>query len=260
MGLDWFTLIAQVVNFLVLVWLLKHFLYGRIVRAMNEREAKIAGRLEEAARRRASAEQEAELFRTKNREWEEQRDWMLARAKEEAESHRRELMEAARLETETAQVQWLEALRRERQGLLQDFRERVGQEVFTLARQGLKDLANADLEEQVLKVFVERIQALDPPEREALVAAARDSDREVEIRTAFPVLPEAREDLSQFLRQQLDDSVDVRFTTVSELICGIELRAHSYRLAWNLDSYLEGLEARVFEALDESAKKHAKPQ
>jgi F-type H+-transporting ATPase subunit b len=258
--LDWFTLIAQVVNFLVLVWLLKHFLYDRIVRAMNEREAKIARRLQEAAQQRASAEQEAELFRTKNRELAEQRDQMLARAKEEAESHRQQLMEAARLETEAAQVQWLEALERERQGLLQDFRERLGQHVFALARHGLQELANADLEEQILNVFVERLQTLDPAEREAIVVAVRDSDREVEIRTAFPVLPEARKGLSRSLREQLDDSVDVRFTTVPELICGIELRAHSQRLVWNLDSYLEGLEARVFEVLDESAKKHAKTQ
>ncbi len=155
MDLDWFTLIAQVVNFLVLVWLLKHFLYSRIVRAMNEREAKINGRLEEAARKRASAEQEAELFRAKNRELEEHRDQIMARAKEEAEAHRQELMDAARLETETAQVQWLDTLKRERQGLLREFRERLGQEVFTLTRQGLKELANADLEEQIMKVFVE---------------------------------------------------------------------------------------------------------
>ena len=38
----WFTLVAQVINFLVLVWLLKHFLYGRIVKAMSEREAETA--------------------------------------------------------------------------------------------------------------------------------------------------------------------------------------------------------------------------
>ena len=258
MGFDWFTLVAQIINFLLLVWLLKRFLYGRIIRAMNEREAKIASRLEEAARQRASAEQEAELFRAKNREFEDNRDQMLARAKKEAEAHRRQLMEAARLDTEKAQAEWLETLAREREGLLQNFRERLGQEVFALARRGLKELADANLEEQILKVFVERLQALDPAERGAIVAAVRDADREVEIRTAFPVSPEARERLSLSLRQTLDDSIEVRFITVSELICGIELRTHSHRFAWSLDSYLEGLEASLFEALDESVTKHAR--
>lgn len=260
MGLDWFTLAAQVVNFLVLVWLLKHFLYGRIVGAMNAREAGIATRLDEAAQQRTSAEREAELFRARNREFEADRDQMLAKAKEEAEDHRRQLMNAARLDAEAAQAGWLETLERERRGLLQDFRERLGQEVFALTRRGLKELADADLEAQILKVFVERLRALDPAERDAIVAAVRGADREVEIRTAFPVSAQARERLSRSLRQELDESIAVRFTASAELICGIELRTHSHRFAWNADSYLESLEASLFEALDESAEKHTKLQ
>ncbi len=257
MELDWFTLIAQVVNLLVLVALLKHFLFDRIVRAMGEREARIAGRLDEAARTRASAEQEAELFHSRRRELEEQREQMLAQSRKEAESLRQQLMDASRRDAESAQLQWLEALQRERDQLLQDFRERLGQAVFTLASQGLKELANADLEAQILKVFMERLRALDPAKREEIVAAIRDSDLEVEVRTAFPVSPQAREELSRFLREHLDDSVGIRFITAPELICGIELRVSSHRIVWNLDSYLEGVQARVFEGLDESARKHA---
>jgi len=257
MELDWFTLIAQVVNLLVLIGLLKHLLFGRIVRAMNEREATIAGRLEDAARTRAAAEQEAQRFRTRRRELEEEREQVLAQSREQAEALRQELMDAARLEADNAQLQWLEALQRERQELLHEFRENLGQAVFTLASEGLKALANADLEEQILKVFVQRLQALEPEKREEIVAAVRDSDLEVELRTAFPLAPQAREQLSRSLREQLDDSVDVRFTTAPELICGVELRVRSHRIVWNLDSYLEGVQARVFEGLDESARKHA---
>lgn len=253
MAIDSFTLIAQVINFLVLVWLLKHFLYARIVQAMNDREAKITGRLEDAAQKGADAAREANRFRARNRELDEQRDQMLVQAREEAESHRARLMEAARLEAEAAQAEWLESLQRERQELLQDFRGRLVQQVFTLSRHALNELANAELEAEVLKVFVERLQTLHRAEREAVVTAMRDSDREVDVRTAFPVSPEARERLSRSLREQLqlDNSVDVRFTTVPELVCGIEMRANSHRLVWNVDSYLEGLEARVFEVLDE---------
>lgn len=257
MAPDWFTLVAQILNFLVLVALLKHFFYDRIIGAMNAREAHIASRLEEAARQRASAEEEAALYRAKNREFEEQREQMLIRAGEEAEAQRRRLMEDVRREIEKAQAQWLETLERERQGLLQDFRERVGQNIFTLARQGLKDLADAELEAQMLKVFVERIRTLDPAKREAIVAAVGGANREVEIHTAFELSPAAREDLSRALRQHLDERIEVRFLRAPTLICGIELRAQSHRVAWNLDAHLESLEARVFESLDESARKHA---
>lgn len=257
MQVEWFTLIAQVVNLLVLLGLLKHFLFGRIVRAMNEREATIMGRLDEAARGRASAEQEAELFRARSRELEAQREQILARTEEQADAHRGQLMEAARREIEKMQIEWLDALERERQQSLQSLRENLGQAVFTVARKGLQELANADLETQIVEVFVRRLQTLDAAEREAIAAAVRDSEHPMEVRTAFPLGPQAREDVSSSLRQQLGDSVEVRFITAPELICGIELRAQSHRIVWNLDSYLEGAEARVFEELNESARKHA---
>lgn len=262
MAIDWFTLIAQILNFLVLVWLLKHFLYGRIVDAMNDREAKIASRLEDAARIRAEADQEASLFRAKNRELEEHRDQLLAEAKQQAESHHQQLMEAARREAEATQAEWLDSLGQERQELLQDLRERLGQQVFRFARHTLQELANAELEGQILHVFGERLQSLGPAEREAIVAAVRDSGGEVDIRTAFPIAPEMRDRLSQSLRErlQLDDNLDVRFATVPELVCGVELRAQSQRLVWNLDSYLESLEDRVFGALEERAQQDGKPQ
>ena len=53
MLIDWFTVCAQIVNFLVLVALLKHFLYGPILRAMDAREQTIAGRLAEAQQKAA---------------------------------------------------------------------------------------------------------------------------------------------------------------------------------------------------------------
>jgi len=258
MQVDWFTLTAQVVNLLVLVGLLKHFLYGRIVRAMNEREATIAGRLQDAARGRALAEQEAEAFRARSRELEERREQILARAREEAESHRQQLMEAARLEIERMKMEWLNALERERQESLQSLRENLGRAVFAVAKQGLKELANADLEARIAEVFIGRLQALDAAEREALTAAVRGSNDRIEIRTALPLHSKTREDLSRSLRQQLGDSVDVRFGSDPELICGIELQAQSYRLVWNLNSYLESVEARVFAELNESASKHAR--
>ncbi len=258
MGLDWFTLIAQVVNFLVLVWLLKRFLFGRIVRAMNEREAKIVNRLEEAAHKEQLAEQEAEAFRARQRELEAQRAEWLAQAREEVEAQRQEMMEAVRKEVEAAQARWLEGLEAERQEMLQGMRERLSQQVFALARHGLKELADADLEERIVDVFVERLRSLDAAEREAIVAAIRENDRQVEVRTAFPLKPEAREKLDRSLIEHLDDELDVRYTVVPDLICGIELWAHSHRLVWSLDSYMERLEARVFEILDEGVEKHAK--
>ncbi|NER81960.1 MAG: ATP F0F1 synthase subunit B, partial [Leptolyngbya sp. SIO1D8] len=60
MLIDPFTTLAQIVNFLILVTLLKHFLYGPITRTMAQREQTIANRLEQAEQQEIAAQQEAE--------------------------------------------------------------------------------------------------------------------------------------------------------------------------------------------------------
>lgn len=251
--LDWFTLVAQVVNFLILVLLLRHLLYGRIIEAMDRREADIAAHLEQAAIQREEAGREAEDFRARSRELDAQREQLLEAAAGEAAAERRRLLEEARAEAARSQERWLESLRRERADLAEEFRGRVAEGVVALAGQGLRQLADADLEAQVLKVFTRRIGELDEEQREVIIAGIRAGDGGVEVRTAFVLRPESEQELAGVLRRHLGEDINVRFSTGPELVCGIELQAQSHRVGWNLAAYLEGLESKVFQALDAEA-------
>ena len=66
MLIDWFTVIAQVINFLVLVVLLKRFLYKPILDAIDQREKRIASALAEADAQKVEAKKEREKFQEKN--------------------------------------------------------------------------------------------------------------------------------------------------------------------------------------------------
>ncbi len=92
MLIDWFTVIAQIVNFLVLVGLLKYFLFDRITKAMDEREQTIASALEKADETRKLAREEAERYRRMNDELEEGRRRILEEARNEADSLRKALL------------------------------------------------------------------------------------------------------------------------------------------------------------------------
>jgi F-type H+-transporting ATPase subunit b len=67
MLIDWFTVGAQVLNFLILVWLLKRFLYKPILHAIDEREKRIAKELADADAKKAEAEKERDEFQHKER-------------------------------------------------------------------------------------------------------------------------------------------------------------------------------------------------
>ena len=96
MLIDWFTVGAQVLNFIVLVWLLKRFLYKPILDAIDAREKRIAAELADADAKKAEAQKERDEFQHKNEDFDRQRAALLSKATEEAKAERQRLLEEAR--------------------------------------------------------------------------------------------------------------------------------------------------------------------
>ncbi len=146
MKLDVFTFIAQIVNFLILIALLRYFLFNRIRKAMDDREKKIAARLAEADSKKQEADREAESFRAHERELEEKREELLSRASQDAEAERKKLLENARTEAEAERLKWSESLTAQKEIFLKELRRLAGEQVYAGTRKAVKDLAKEDLE------------------------------------------------------------------------------------------------------------------
>src|ERR1700684_4356306 len=91
----WFTALAQAINFLILVWLLKRFLYKPIVNAIDEREKGIAAQLAQAEAKKAEAQKERDDFQHKNQAFDQERAAFLKTATDEAKAERQRLLDAA---------------------------------------------------------------------------------------------------------------------------------------------------------------------
>ncbi|MBC2695278.1 MAG: F0F1 ATP synthase subunit B [Desulfobacteraceae bacterium] len=257
MLIDWFTVIAQVINFLVLVYLLKRFLYGPIIRAIDERERKIALRLEEASRKKEVADLEAENYRRKNREFNERREEMFSQIKEEVEVRRKDLINEARNQVDAGRTKWYEAIQREREAFLQDLRRRAGRQTCAISRRALKDMADVDLENQIIHVFIERLLSLNRDEIKALKESIHQLPQKISVRSAFKIPGKPAGEIKKALRNQAGGHVDVQFEVSPDLICGIELKLEGSRISWNVDDYLETLEESLLAALESKAEKVA---
>ena len=254
MLIDWFTVFAQVINFLVLVYLLKRFLYARIIRAMDEREKTIALGLEEAQQKKDDAQQEMERYIAKNKELDDRRQALLAAMKEEVEGHRKDLMDEARKQVETVREAWYQALEREKQTFLDDLRQRAGKHTCEIVRRSLKDLSNVDLEHHIMRVFMERLRNLDGHEVQALKEAVSKSGGKIKLRSAFEIPQELVQEIGDVLRVHTPEPF-LRFEASPEVLCGIELELHGRKIAWSLGDYLDMLEGRLLEALEGGGRK-----
>lgn len=257
MQIDWFTLVAQIVNFVILLYLLKRFLYGPIVETMDGREQKIAARLREAEEKRSEAEQQAERYRRQRRKLEEERDEQLVAVQEEVEVRRKELLDKAHEEMQEKKGDWHRALLREQDAFVRELRQRVGREAGEIARRALQDLADVQVERRMVDLFVARLQELEPAERAEISDSIHKSDQGVVICSAFELAEEMQQRIADAVQAQILDGrgLDARFETSPDLISGIEMQADGYQVAWTIKDYLAGLEEQIRQTIERETRK-----
>ena len=241
MQIDWFTFFAEIVNFLVLMFLLKRFLYNPVIKAMDQRERKIIGRLQEAEQKTQQAQQEADLYHHKQQELQQQKEDILAQAEAEFEKVRLDLMKKARVEVDATQAKWYSAIEQEKDSFMRELQQQMSLQICSVMRSLLVDLANTDLEQHIIEVFINRIQKLDTNQQEILRNSVAHSGKTF-VYSAFEIPQAARQRIDKVVREQIANDLNIHFEIASELICGIELNADSYRISWSIDSYLATLE------------------
>jgi F-type H+-transporting ATPase subunit b len=266
MLIDWFTVGAQALNFLILVWLLKRYLYQPILDAIDARERRIATALAEAQAKKAEAQQERDEFQRKNEAFDRQRAALLSQAAEEAKAERQRLLDEARQAADALGAKRQETLRNEAQAQHQAITRRTQQEVFAIARKALADLATAGLEERMVEVFTRRLQAMDDPAKAVLAQAFKTASEPARVRSAFELPAGQRTAIEKTLNETFlaapstPPKTDIRFETVPELVAGIELSVNGQKLAWSIADYLASLEKGVAELLKKQDKAEPGPE
>ncbi|MBU2277332.1 MAG: F0F1 ATP synthase subunit B, partial [Gammaproteobacteria bacterium] len=157
MLIDWFTVGAQLLNFMILVWLMKRFLYRPILEAIAAREKIIADKLASADADSQQARQEKASFDDKNQQFAKQRDALLQQATDEAETERQRLLDDARQAVSTLEQKSQQAMKSMEQAVCQSVSDLVQQELFKMTSKALRDLADVALERQMVLLFIKRL-------------------------------------------------------------------------------------------------------
>ncbi len=251
MQIDWLTVGAQIVNFLILIYLLKRFLYRPVLAAMDTREREIAGRIRSAEEKDQAAEALRQAYEEQAKALEAQREQLLTEAQRQAESHRESLLAELRDEMDRKRSAWRAELDREQGKFQQDIRSLTADKLIAAVRKVLADLADADLERAVIRRFLERLNELPENERGALARSAQEDD--VVLTTSFGLDEEQTRIVEQCLRE-LGVTARLVFQNRPELICGALLETGSQRWIWSVESYLDELAQALGDALRTARK------
>lgn len=243
MSIDWVTVIAQIANFLVLVWLLKRFLYRPILEGIDAREAEITRRMAEAGEAEKKAQAAEAEFRQQKKQLLSDQDAMVKQALKESQDQRDNILAEARARLEQEQQDWHKHLEREHQKFTTRL-QRAGEEtLLELTRKALRDLADESLEEAIARHVSARLR----PIASELTDAAGDSKKAVA--TTRDPLPEPAQALMRADIKDLLPAISLDFETDPQQAPGLVLRIGGAQVAWTVDSYTDEFDALLSERM-----------
>lgn len=245
MIVDWFTIIAQAINFLILIWLMKRFLYKPIHLAIEEREKKISLKLADADKKKSEAQNEIDNFKKKNQDFDQQREELLKKATADAKAQREQLLEKAQTAVVALKEKAQASLRNDEKTITENLSQRIQKEVFSMTRKALIDLAGTTLEAQLVNQFILRIANLSDQEKQSLSADLLKSSNTVVVKTSFEPSEALRTKIDNELKSLFRTEAQIKFTTSADLICGIEIGTNGQKVSWSLGNFLGMIEEDV---------------
>lgn len=240
MLIDWFTVAAQGVNFLILAWLLKRFLYGPIMDAMEERQQSLASEQAKSLALHEEANRRVQELREKQIELDGEAEAMLKQARADTDRQHNQWLAEAREEVAARTRAWMEALEREQASLSERLRSRMAHQVVSVAEKVLRDLAGEQLETIAIDGFLARSPASD--------SATRPMGT-IRVATGFPMAQATEEQLRQSLRERFPQSKAIGIRHDRSLGFGIVMVVDDRKWEWNMASYLDEMEKAIFDEL-----------
>jgi F-type H+-transporting ATPase subunit b len=237
--LNWSTFVLEIINFLVLVWILKRFLYRPVLAAIAERKAAIDKTISEADARRHQAETLEQQYRSRLDDWDREKTRIQTALDEQMRGERTRA---------TQELQKVLDQEREKERVLAQ--RRLAEVENRAAEQGmangvkftarlLERIASPELEARLVVLALEELPHLPPAQKQALEQACRDPRRTVSITSAFPLAEPQRVRFVEGLREATHQDVRATFEQDSSLIAGLRISAGPWMVRANVRDELD---------------------
>lgn len=244
MNISPFEIIAQIFNFLILMYLMNRFLYKPVTETMRKRQEEIAMRLDEAERMEMEAKELIESYRKRMAGVEEERRSILDEASEEADARNEALVEGFRDEAAKRRKSFLDEVESEKERLSEDLRISLARNASIIAGGILNEVSGEELAKKALETFLKRIGELEPEddslsgvEVRPLVKSAREIDEKV------------KEAIRGALAERLGEDREPVFSVDSALGEGYLLRLETRLVEVSMRRYLEESLKRIMKAI-----------
>lgn len=245
MELDLTTIALEILNFLVLVWLLKHFLYQPVLNVIDQRQQNINNTLAEAQQTQQQAESLQQQYEERLAHWQQEKTQAQQELAESINQQRAEQM--AKLEQELADLK--EKHQASDKAQHEQWQHHVISQAIeygaSFATKVLTPLADAELEQKLILLFCQQVSGWPPEACEKFSSSHNLQGQKLVVYTAYPAGEKSQQLLQQTLQTLFGHALDVKFVQRPELIAGVRIAAGAWTLGLNLADELRGFSDTV---------------
>lgn len=232
MQMDWTTFLLEVINFLVLVWLLRHFFYRPVLAVLDARQSRVLAIKDEAATLHKEAEALKAQYDARISAWNAEQESARQKLDHELVQERARRLEELKLvladeEAKSRARGDAAALARE-----SSFNRQALEAAFGAAATILQRLASPALTAQIIEVFGEDLAAMSEADRATLLQAvsALDDQEVIDIASAHPLDDATRQALSKNLERAAGRPLAAHYRVAPELLAGLRVAVGQCRL------------------------------
>lgn len=242
MQINWFEIIAQMINFFVLLFILQKLLYKPVIKSMKERQQRITDSQNEADQKIQEANHLIATYQQKMLEWETSKENLMATASREALENKEALIQLYRDEAAQQRSDYLSVVAEEQQHFLHELRMVLGNSAVTIAGQILSTISTENLDEQIFAAFIKKLQALD---QAMLQSELKSTEDKIVLISASPLSLVQQRQVEKVLKEKLARFDGIVYEVDQKLIQGFELNLRSLSVHTNMKHYLEEAEVNI---------------
>ena len=240
MELNWSTFLLEIFNFLILVWILKRFLYKPVLDAIARRRSSIDEQLDEARQMREDADKLKADFQNRLTDWNRERQRLRNELDQELDAERSRQM--TELQASLEQMREKAQIRDSRR---QDERQReieyqALQQASQFASRLLAEASGPELETRLVKRMLDDLAALTDDQIDTLKTQWGKPPDSIQVVSAYPLAQDLQQQLEQRLAQISGLDVPVSYAQNTELLAGVRITIGAWTLNINLQDELKG--------------------
>ncbi len=249
MNINWSTVFFQIINFLIVVWILKKYLFKPVLNSMDIREKTIQDRLKDAEDAKIDAMHEKERLESKIHSLEKAKTDIMAESYRKADNEYSVLMKTFNAEITGKRKAFEEQMIVEREMLRNSIRDLADKSIVETISNALSDLANAKIEDQILYNFIEKLDNGKLKNQDELKKYCK-KDNPITVNTSFEISKENKKNIEdKFKKLTGEKSLNINFKIDEDIVCGIEILCPPLLISYGVNTYIDEMKKNLDDGL-----------